>query len=299
MLSAMTDLRADADEDILPMAELSPADADGGGGRTQRVLGVAVAAILAVGLAVVALQLVGGDERTPEERLSAAPAAAEAAKTFAYEVKAESSIGSMSTAIDVEGVTDTATHRSQATMDLLGRKVEMVTDGTSIYLKVPAEARGMSQGKGWMKLPSAGIPTGGTTAASPTASPLETFRQLAAAGSDIEKVGEEDVRGTSTTHFRTRLDLSKQEGVGPLADQLTDVPVDVWLDDQDRPRRYRFTMTIAAPGQPQEVSVTTTIESFDFGKPVDIEVPDPADVADGNTAALGALFGGGGATGGS
>jgi hypothetical protein len=291
MLSGMTDTRAD--EDILPIAEMTPGDDGDRRGRPERVLGVIVAAILAAGLAVVALQLVRGDDRTPAERLTAAPAAAEAAKTFAYEIKAESSIGSMSTAIQVDGVTDAATRRSQAKMDLLGRKLEMVTDGTSVYLKVPAEARGMSEGKGWMKLPSAGIPTGGASAASPTASPLETFRQLAAAGSEIEKVGEEDVRGTSTTHFRTRLDLSKQAGAGPFADQLTNVPVDVWLDGQDRPRRYRFTMTITAPGQAEKVSVTTTIESFDFGKPVDIELPDPADVADGNTAALGALFGGG------
>jgi hypothetical protein len=288
----MTDAPAPADQDILPIAELSDEGDDLTGlRRWVPVLSVVVAALLAVGLAIAVLRVVNGDDRTPAERLNAAPAAAEAAKTFAYQVKTQSSLGTFSTSIQLDGVVDNAAKRGQATMDVLGRKVVIVTDGTAAFVQVPAEARGFSQGKGWIKVPTDGVAVG-AAGASPTASPLETFRQLQAVGAEIEDVGNEDVRGTSTTHFRTRLDLSKLPNVGPLADQLEDVPVDVWLDDQDRPRRYRFVMTAAVPGQPQKATVTTTIESFDYGKPVDVEVPDPADVADLGAAGLSAIFGG-------
>jgi hypothetical protein len=287
----MTDARAD--EDILPVAELSD-DRDDLSGlrRATPVLSVVVAALLAVGLAIVVLGVVGGDDRTPEERLRAAPAAAEAAKTFAYELKVETSLGTLSTTVQLDGVVDAAAKRSKATMDLLGRKVELVSDGTDAYVQVPAEARGMTQGKGWIKLPTAAGLGAGGSGASPTASPLDTFRQLQAVGAEIEKIGEEDVRGTSTTHFRTRLDLSKEPSLAPLAGQLTDVPVDVWLDGEDRPRRYRAVMTISPPGRTGTATVTTTLESFDYGEPVTIEVPDPADVADMGVTGLAAILGG-------
>src|SRR4051794_8015410 len=163
----MTDTAVE--DEITPIAELSAGD-DDGSDRSARVLAIVVAALLAVGLAVVTLHVVGGDDRTPQERLRAAPAAVEAAKTFAYQVKAETAFGTMSSSVQLDGVVDATAKRASATMDLLGRKLEIVTDGAATYVKVPAEARGFSQGKGWIKVPADGV-SAGTAETSPTASP--------------------------------------------------------------------------------------------------------------------------------
>jgi hypothetical protein len=290
----------DADSDILPIADLEDPAHDGSGSRRSLpVLWIAVALILGVGLASVLLRVVGGDDQTPEERFAAIPTALTDAQTFAYEMHSTTSAAGTSFTMQLTGVADAATKRGRATMDLGGRKVTMVTDGDTAYVQVPAEARGFSQGKGWMRISTAGLTSGGSTGVASGTDPLATLRSLAAPGARIEELGSEDVRGTATTHFRTHLDLTKnlpaataQMAPPSMLESLKNVPVDVWLDDDNRPRRYTTDLDLSVPGAGTAKS-TFTLESFDYGKPVDIELPDPADVADGDPTALGALFGGG------
>jgi hypothetical protein len=52
------------------------------------------------------------------------------------------------------------------------------------------------------------------------------------------------------------------------------IPVDVWIDDDGLAHR----MVMTAPLQGQEVEVT--VEMFDYGEPVDIQVPDESDAVD-------------------
>jgi hypothetical protein len=104
------------------------------------------------------------------------------------------------------------------------------------------------------------------------------------------------VRGTETRHFRTVIDLSDQlagAGGGPLAgmrEQLARVPVDVWLDGDDRIRRLRSSLDLGGAGL-GAAQVRTTVEAFDYGEDVDIEVPSADEVFDGDLSALGSLFG--------
>ena len=278
------------DTDVLPIADLEPE------GRANRTwLWVAIALVLGLGVAALLVRVAGGNDQSPEERFAAIPGALNDADSFAYELKSTTATGGMSLDLDLNGTVDVANKRGQATMELLGKKLELVTDGDTAYLKVPAEARGMSQGKTWLRLPSSGfVPGAGLT----TSDPLSTLRGLASPGATIDEVGTEDVRGTETTHYRTHLDLTKnlpaeatQGGPAGLFDQLKNVPVDVWLDHDNRPRRYSFTLDLSAEGR--QASTKVTMETFDYGKPVHVEAPDPADVADGDASGLGALFGGG------
>ena len=58
-------------------------------------------------------------------------------------------------------------------------------------------------------------------------------------------------------------------------DQLgeTSIPVDVWVDADGLVRRMQLDMGGMLGG-----TATLTIELFDYGQPVDIEVPSPDDV---------------------
>jgi hypothetical protein len=170
----------------------------------------------------------------------------------------------------------------------------VVSDGDYVYLHLPPQlGTTTTQGKAWVRLDAKEFTKGMESGAAPTTTdPLSMFEQLAAVDAEIEQVGTEEIRGVTTTHFRTRLDLTKSPvqpkvaPTGPLLEALRNVPVDVWLDDHDRPRRQRMTFALGAGGG----SFTTTTEAYDFGTPVDIEIPPLDQVFQAGPDSLGALL---------
>lgn len=125
--------------------------------------------------------------------------------------------------------------------------------------------------------------------------------QLKALGAlkDVTAVGEEDVRGVATTHYRGILDLdAAAAAAGPEAGvQFTktkellgtsSLPYDVWVDGDGLLRRYRqeVDLSAAASGSPAPGAAAglgrtvTTLELFDFGTKVDVVAPPVADTID-------------------
>jgi hypothetical protein len=88
-------------------------------------------------------------------------------------------------------------------------------------------------------------------------------------------VGKESVRGVRTTHFRFEVDprrAAEAEGQEAALPQLEaagvdTLPLDVWIDDDDLPRRIR--MALGAAGADIEID----IEFFDYGEPISVEAP--------------------------
>ena len=120
------------------------------------------------------------------------------------------------------------------------------------------------------------------------------LRQLKAAGGDIEKVGEEDVRGVATTHYKATIDFERYPELVPADERAAarasmrqlikltgarTAPVEVWVDDDDLVRRLEQTTKLTIPGA-GPMSMVQQLELYDFGTKVDIDVPDPAEVAD-------------------
>jgi hypothetical protein len=100
---------------------------------------------------------------------------------------------------------------------------------------------------------------------------------------ELEAVGEEEVRGVATTHYRTTIDARHKTRHDLEADgwkpgnierylenvEATTEEVDVWVDAESRVRRV---VTTAAYGRGMS-QVTTTTEYYDFGRDVEIEPP--------------------------
>ena len=110
---------------------------------------------------------------------------------------------------------------------------------------------------------------------------------------DIETLGTEELRGVDTTHYRVVLDpvaLAKRATAGnpdatSLLGQLTgrdgmaDVPLDVWIDGDGHVRKLSLDFEGDASSG-RSGSASLAFELWDYGDPVEIDVPPASQVTD-------------------
>ncbi len=279
----MTDMPG---SDDVSVAELeAPASRDAR--RPIPLLSVAVAVLLTTAMIAALLGVRRSDgSGTPRERLSAAAGAA-AAQDFAFEITVDIDGAPAASGIKLVGVLDVETRRLRATVGIgrAGFDQELVQDGTTQYLKASAEVAkllGSDGTKPWIRIDFSADVRAQDPATGFDTNPLDALARLGAIVGPVERVGEENVRGEPTVHFRTVVDGTKSlptNRVIPNADRLRRIPLDVWLDDQDRPRRLRQSVSFPSGGG-AETKVATTFESFDYGKAVSVELPPPDQVSE-------------------
>ena len=237
-----------------------------------------------------------GSSRTAAEVVQAATSATEQAGSSRFSLESVTEVGAQSVTFSGEGLTDAEGREGSATFTLpqgAGTLEQRFLDDV-LYLQVPGQP-------GWFRLALADlVGTPFESAAQPTGS-LDALRS---AGADVEEAGEEDVRGEPTTRYTGTVDA--EEALGRLDGALRDLadqglgaaasgtfPFELWIDGQDRVRRFRLTVELPASeatgGQP--VSSETTVELYDFGVDVAVEPP-PADEVQDGAPLLEALTGG-------
>jgi hypothetical protein len=174
-------------------------------------------------------------------------------------------------------------------------ELETVFDGNLIFLRLP---EGLAPTP-WVRVDlddTQGIP-GLERLDQFSSDPSQSFAFLEGIVGDITEVGAEDVRGRNATHYRFTVDLERAAEAAPEdareyvqqqidAFGITELPTELWLDDDDRIVRQSYVLDLArlvAAGATEgtdledlEGEVSTTIEYFDFGTDVDVEPP-PAD----------------------
>lgn len=166
----------------------------------------------------------------------------------------------------------------------LGGKQELFFEKDFVYLKVPQCPSGGLGGKGWVKYDyrkAAGLDPNSATNNDPT-----NFLEALRGAGEIQEVGREEVRGASTTHYKVQVDLEKalenlteerREQAKAVFKSIgaTKTTADVWIDDDNLPRKYLMKFK-AGNEQSGAFEVTMTLELFDFGTKVDLDIP-PAD----------------------
>jgi hypothetical protein len=164
-------------------------------------------------------------------------------------------------------------------------KSQVVLIGKRLYLTLPTLQRnGALAGKwsGAVDLAKAAKPRGSDLSQlAPWTAPGSMLEQLRAVA-DVKRVGADTVRGVPTTHFRATVDLHKAAALLPPArraqmhpqiDQLvlqagqSTVPVEAWVDGQQRLRRESVTLGNLG---------TMRLDLYDFGKQRRVVAP-PAD----------------------
>jgi hypothetical protein len=163
---------------------------------------------------------------------------------------------------------------------------------TSVYYRLRGGA--LPGGKRWVRLDlqdvadASGLDLGPLVQGS-QADPAQHLLWLSALDPAVTKVGEEEIRGASTTRYRAVVDLGRLEGQAPpgqeaewgayvqtLRDRLglEFIPVEVWVDDDGRVRRLAHELGFAGSGR----SATVTTDLHDFGAEVSANAPPPGQV---------------------
>lgn len=210
------------------------------------------------------------------------------ADSVSFEMKvAVAGVGGAGIEMSANGVYDLDAGQMQMAMDLLGQKTETVLDGTTVYMKMPL------LGDSWFKVDAADAfdQAGGLNGMLGQQDPTKILNWLAAVGDDVTRAGSDQVRGEDADHYRATVNLRKAaaELGGENADGIDEVlgligqdefPIDVWVNKQGFPVRLTYAMSFAHSEVKalQNAAVTYSLEYFDWGKPVTVTVPDPADV---------------------
>lgn len=165
--------------------------------------------------------------------------------------------------LTAEGRYDADTQRVHAYASEVGRpgvRMEIIVAGRVQYMRFDEGSAfaGATGGKPWgrAELPERATPTTSTGPTAFTEDPLGRFAELGQLRGPIVRVGEERVRGVDTVHFRTTI----EKAGAPVA-------VDLWIDGNDRFRRFRQAADVG------DTRVTTTLEVFEIGEPVSIDLP--------------------------
>ncbi len=206
-----------------------------------------------------------------------------------------------------DGVVDLRAQRGQLTLDLSslglppGSPAEMRLFGEVYYFDFPPEVPEFA-GRRWLKVDprelsersSANL--GGLHLLA-YLDPAASVQLLQAVSEGLEVVGQEQVRGTPTTHYRARLDLERVASQVPAQARddvarakdvagVRHVPVEAWVDEGGRLRKVRQIVDLSQAkvkdptDTPYSGTLTITFELFDFGSEVHVDEPPPDQVTD-------------------
>lgn len=184
---------------------------------------------------------------------------------------------------------------------LLGdMSMTIVQDGDTVYMKSAMFSMFADSDKPWISMPADELDT--ADAGQKPQNPNDFLGFLRATDAEVTEVGQEDVRGVSTTHYETVLDLREimeqaapeeradmEEALGAFDEMGTGaskLPTEVWIDGEGMVRRMTMTMDLSGMADTEDDmsfdlgSMVISIELFDFNEPVEIEVPDASQVGD-------------------
>lgn len=166
-------------------------------------------------------------------------------------------------------------------------KLEVVGDGTTIYMR-SSKFGSLPNGAKWMSLDlSLGDEVDPTTLPAVDA---KGELALLEGVDNAQKLGREDVRGVSTTHYRGALSVADQvkrareegeDNIAAVAERAGGpTRVEAWIDAKGLVRRMRLVHSQPAEQGEGSLTIDMRMDFVDFGFEPEIEVPDSSEVFD-------------------
>ena len=277
--------------------------------HTLHAMRLRIALVLLAVVVLPGLAACGEDSKTPLETVRAA-AEETSAQPFAFVMTMSADEGPLAGGIDVEGVFDPGARLASAEVDASqfglpnGGTIEVVysfADGFVSYMNVtelfgepPAELEGVE----WLVMDigelarQSGLDVDFASIMQNMSNNPASGVEILRGATKVTEVGTEEVRGVETTHYDVVIDLDRvvekapsdvREDLAKLADlyKVKQVTLDVWIDDDDRVRRYEQEQDTADFDLPASVQannpfsgvLTIRGEYFDFGTDVEVRVP--------------------------
>lgn len=222
---------------------------------------------------------------------------AEKAASFAAVITVSATKGPANSAtIKFSGAVDFANKNLTGTLNIPGTgPVRVVEVGGTEYVSVPAADRSKVPGhKAWISV-NLNQATGGALSGQSSSNPTQLLQLLESESASVRKVGTATVRGVKTTHYHAVLDLSKAAQANPQAASemqkasselhTSSLPVDVWVDNKSRARRFLMGFTVPAGtslGNGQTASAPTRVvismDLYKYGSAPSVSAPPASDV---------------------
>jgi predicted small secreted protein len=221
---------------------------------------------------------------------------------FTIEIETAGTAGQDGTQpVTVEGEEDFDAELRRMTFEGPQGELDMIVEGTTMYIELPA-----TEDEQWLRLELEELVQGeagfGGPGGVPSQNPRDNLEILSAAARDAQEAGEEDVDGETTTRYDLVIDLDQaadtaepdtEEALERMRAQtgVQTFDMSVWVDEDDRIRRISYTLDLGQ-AQVEETTeegeveadpqgeITVTVDYFDFGGDVNIEVPDDDQVID-------------------
>lgn len=236
-------------------------------------------------------------ERVTGERLAAAQEAtiAEGTARMAVEL-ATTTGGGNATSFVGEGEVDFAGDQLVVDMGSPGGegKARSVVDGDTLYVRQDTSAT--DDEYRWYRFEDPrGGPTTliGTGVSGSAPEPAKLLEVLGAVEGPVDSLGADEVRGEPVDGFGFTTSVGELAGDAAVPDRMAEIPaaVEAWLDSDNRMRRLSTTFELAdlrraqtpdgrVPLEMPAGRLVFTLELFDFGADVVIEVPEENEVVD-------------------
>ena len=171
----------------------------------------------------------------------------------------------------------------------------ILIDGLTMYMRFPSLDQVMPDAKPWvrMDLGELGAQQGLETdllGQFGQSDPAQLLAWLQTIGTSVTVVGTETVRGDATTRFSASVDLNGLPALVPEEQRalfsaqlgqmiaqtgLVELPIDVWIDEQDRVRRVATELRIQDPTGlgTGAATMSMSIDLYDFGTEVKVNPP--------------------------
>lgn len=247
---------------------------------------------------------VSGTDGAALERVSTAAANTVEAGTARFTLTvegADSGGGEEAQAVIAEGEEDFAEQLRLVTFTGEAGELRTVVDDTTVYVELPA-----TEGDDWARLELSELLDDvgfGGPGGLPFQSSADNLEALETAIVAAAEGATEEVQGAPATRYDLRIDLEQaaQNSAGEVNDTfaataeasgVTELDMAVWIDESDHISRVTYALDLS---QAEDVEVATedaevdveptgqvsvTVEYYDIGADLDIEVPDEASIVD-------------------
>lgn len=191
---------------------------------------------------------------------------------------------------------DMAAASGETVPEGLDEPMRIVVDGTRSYMRFPM-LDALTGESGWLSVTpeDMGMASGALGLGAGADDPAQLLETLRGVADDVTVTGEKEIRGVATTGYHGTIDLDRalaempadqRAAAAPLLEQLDgslgEMPVDVWIDADGLARRMQMNMDgLMAKAMGEAAGggrASVTIDFFDYGADIEVEVPDASEV---------------------